>query len=272
MDWKPIFKAAVTAVLAFITMGLIPYLGLFAFNAFETELAKATLYYGLGGIALICVLALAVLSVKFKWAIAYLFEPSLSLFGDTPFEKYITVRRVIHFGILLGLILSYVSIITQTSFVALPSIEQQVTATGQIILSAEPAASSETLVMVAVISLLVGLSVWFIDKYDLPEITLKLFLFLICVLNAGIWTAFHLARYGASETNLGGTAFFGFFGSLMTVLSGSPLPWYIWHVFLNIFVKMKEIFSSELAQNVILGIIIFYVIALVIGFIIRQRK
>lgn len=274
MGDKPLLEVSVTTILGVLLAYALPFFGLFTFGAVEESLTKAITYYSTGAGFLLGLISLALIQSlvdagklpfdKWGWARVWLYSPKESLLSNTFLSKYLTLRNLFHFSIVFGLILSFVGVVTQTSFVGLPPVEAQVTETGRAILSSEPASFTETIMMTFFISLLAGLSYWFTKKNKLGDLTYKVLLGLSTFVVAGIWVAIHYVRYGNQETALLSVLFFGFFGTLLTLITGSPLSWYVWHFFNNLFIKFSELFSSELVTGAIVGFIILYVVMLVV--------
>jgi len=55
----------------------------------------------------------------------------------------------------------------------------------------------------------------------------------------------HLSRYGGQEIAMSSVAMFWFFGGLITVLTGSVIPFLIMHDVNNFFFKFSTLFGSE---------------------------
>lgn len=271
-----ILEGTITVIYGFLVMFLTT-MGLFFFRGIEeAELfEKATFYWTFLAISLITILSLAIMEYlvstgflskdKFGWAKLYIWETDESILGSIGLEKFITVKRVIHFSIILALLFGLLGTLTQTFFVSLPPYELQVSETGQLILNTEPAALSETLTFVVLLSFIYGLGRWWFEKLKIYNVGSMFVLHLISVILMTVfWVAVHSARYG-STTAIGFTAIFGFFGSFLTVLFGTPIPWYFWHVGNNVFLKANEIFVRSNVQIFIISLLVLYIGGL-IGF------
>ncbi len=274
---KEILRGAILSIyIGFIAILII--LGLFLFKAVETDifLEKSQFYFGIGAIILFAIISgITTISVLVKqgklrgdfWLIFNLFihDPEEdSVFSGTPVTKYLTLSNIIHFSIIFGLMVSLFSTVTGTFFVSVPSTEFQVTETGKLILGTEPASSIETVIMIFVLGLLIGLSRFLIKKYDLPESFKYISFVFIPIFTALFWVAMHFARYGSVETNLLASGFFGFSGASLSLLTGSVIPWYIWHVLNNLFGKAIEIFSNEVVLPIIIVSLVIYISSLVL--------
>lgn len=149
--------------------------------------------------------------------------------------------------------------------------QQQVTETGRLLLSAEPAALAETMFFVTIFSVISTIILNIRKKRDKVYSTLT---FVICWLVGSIgWAVYHSLKYLARETSLLFTLLFGTIGSTMTLLSGSFIPWHVWHFANNFF---KELASLGYGKDVILiwgGIAIFVFIGfLILFFLLRKKK
>lgn len=281
---KEILRGAILSVYLGLVAILI-ILGLFFFKAIETDLflQKSQFYFGIGGVILIALIGgITTISVLVKmgklksdfWLIFNLFihDPEEdSIFAGTPIVKYLKLSNIIHFSIIFGLSIALFSTITQTFFVSLPSTEFQVTETGKVILGTEPASSIETIILIFYLGLTFGLLRYLIKKYDLPDSFRYISFIFIPILGALFWVAMHFARYGAEQTNLLASAFFGFAGSLLSIITGSIIPWYVWHFFNNMFGKISEIFSNEVALPIIIFLLITYVSILIIYKLVKRK-
>jgi len=199
----------------------LPALGLFLFKGAESAFfyQKSTFYYTLLSAALIGLAALITVSKKNNVKV-FIFNPENSLFPSL--SKILTFSNIFHFSIIFGLSLALISTVTQTFFVSLPSIEFQVTETGTLILSTEPAATAETFFMLFIYSSIFTVMSIFLKKKNITG-----YLFLSHVISIGFstifWIALHYARYGSTETALGSTFFFGFASSFLVALTGSVM-------------------------------------------------
>jgi len=279
---RPLFKTALVIIISFFMAGLIPFFGLFLFGGVESELLKSTMYYAIGALSLLALLAMGIINKmvndgqiseeKWGWVNVLIFEPASSMFADTPLEKYLTFSNIMHFSIIFALSMALIGTLTQTFFVALPAAEFQITETGQLILATEPAASTETLLMTVIMSLTIGIIDWFIKRKGLPTLTRIVFMIIGSFINMGVWVGLHFVRYGVQETSLIGTGLFGFLGSLISFMTGSPLTWYIWHFFNNLFLKAKNIFGSDTVVIVMIVIILVYTAYVVMSKVVKSLR
>ena len=149
----------------------------------------------------------------------------------------------------------------QTAFSDIPKFEiQQITKTAEIVLNVEPSALAETLMVGWFIGLLIGFFKFLVWKKNLPEWSYFFFSIVIIGVMGVLWLSYHNARYGSDEVASLFTLFFGMGGALLTVLTGSLLPWLAWHQTNNLFVIMGLVLSKEINIVVTAVIIIFSVL------------
>ena len=265
-----LFSIYVFVILFITILGLFLFKGAEKIDLFE----KANFYYTVAGFSLLAIFALMTLEYlvairffsykTFGWAKVFIHNVDEGfLYRLAPIRKYLTLGNIIHISIIFSLIAGFYSVTTNTFFTSLPSTEFQVTKTGQMILAAEPAASSETLLVITALSLIIGFSLWLIRRSKLPSATEQLLYFLVPIISMFIWIGIHYFRYGGTETSLFAVAIFGLLGGALTIAFGSVIPWYIWHLFNNIFLKAKELFASE---TLIIFIVIFIIVYLMAVF------
>ncbi len=275
----------------------IPVLALFlGGGAEDPELFNKVIFYSaVGSGFLFGIVALRIIEFfatrsnevyqKYGWAKAIIHEPRLGWLKGLPFYDFFT-----KFHILLILsvwffsIMSFASVISGRffTFVSLPPVQQQVTETARLALAVEPAASVETVMFMFLISLLFGPILWLRDSGRLTgnvpiDDLISRFLQVGAVLFFSfIWVGFHLIRYGADDTAIFATFVFGLIGGIFFLLSGSFIPWYIFHVMNNLVLMAKILFSSDLM--LILSVIILLIITIVTlivvggGFFNRVRR
>jgi len=279
---KPLIKVAFLIAITFFTALTLPTLGLFFFGAAEDSLDKANFYNSFASYSLLALLALAILEEavkrgalnykKFGWLNVLIFEPEQSMLKETPLRKYLTFSNVLNAGIIFGLAITLLGVASQTFFVALPSTEFQVTETGQMILATEPAASSETLFMLVICSILLGIVEWYVKTRRYGETTRVILLMFSTLAAMGIWVGIHYFRYGSLQTQFFATLMFGFIGSFTVFLTGSPIIWYFWHFFNNIFLKASELFTSDIVVTIIGFLIFIYLFILILKKLLFSKK
>lgn len=147
------------------------------------------------------------------------------------------------------------------AFVGVPQIPFQVTAAAKVFFTAEPAAFAETMLFILIFSIGMGFVGWFTSKTKLGKVGYYGFGVLVCVAIGLGWMGFHNIVYGNNEAALLSTFIFGFGGSMLTLLSGTFIPWYCWHFFNNTFVKLSQVATRN--EDVIFVAAIFWFVLLV---------
>ena len=199
---------------------------------------------------------------KVGWVNAVFHDPedgivdlSKHSFFNNPFKLYF--GSLIFFSIFSFIMLTGF----QTAFSDIPKFEiQQITKTAEIVLNVEPSALAETLMVGWFIGLLIGFFKFLVWKKNLPEWSYFFFSIVIIGVMGVLWLSYHNARYGSDEVASLFTLFFGMGGALLTVLTGSLLPWLAWHQTNNLFVIMGLVLSKEINIVVTAVIIIFSVL------------
>lgn len=122
------------------------------------------------------------------------------------------------------------------------SIQQQVTPIGQVIFTAEPASVGETMSMMFLFFLLLGINAYVCAKFGLGKVGFyTIALLFICPGVGLLWRGLHFIIYGSSEIALLASFVFGWVGSTLTLLFGTFIFWWAFHFNNNIFAKLNEI-------------------------------
>lgn len=187
------------------------------------------------------------------FALAYLHDPEqdgalyrlsewMGFKGDRNFMRWSRsiFRMIIIFGILFAIV-GVFQAATEFKFVDIPQSIVEVSKTAQVYLTMEPPSFAETMLMLFIFSILMSFNSWFCSKFKLGEFPYYLIGFFVCVLVGLFWMGFHAIVYGNDEAALAVTFIFGFIGSLLTLLFGTFIPWYMWHLDNNMFAKITEI-------------------------------
>lgn len=267
------YISALLVLFSFFSGLLLPIFGLFLFKAVEQQnlFEKSIFYFTILSISLITIIAISILSYKLKWLKLLVYAPEESALYDTPAKKYLTFANYVHFGIIFGLLMALFSVITQTFFFSLPNTEFQVTETGKLILSWEPAVTSETIFLVVLLSLVYSNLRRFTDKRNFGQSGKYITYFITIIASTLLWTAIHFARYGSQESGLFATILFGAASGVYIILTGSGIGIYFWHTFGNLFLKAQELFASDSVKLTIVALLLIYIITLIIVKVIKRR-
>lgn len=187
-----------------------------------------------------------------------------------PTAKWISnpVRMFLFFGIIFALVGLH-SATTGSFFSGIPPTQFQVAPASLVIFAAEPAATTENGVFVFILlSIVLGFVLYFSKKLIPKNKNLRVFVyfsiavFLVAPLFGLGWEGYHKLVYGNDDAKLLATFVFGFSGVILTVAFGSFIPWYVWHVMNNSFLKMSELATSNGSIAVITYI--FVIITIII--------
>lgn len=183
--------------------------------------------------------------------------------GKNPMRWSLSMFRTFIIAILIFGTLGLVTALLGFQFVAVPELgAQQITPTTSVLLSAEPAATSETFTILFVFCLFLGELAWLVSKFKLGKWTYFTIGALIISPMVGVlWAGFHNIVYGNNEAALFATFLFGTIGTLITLLSGTFIYFYVWHFMNNFFIELSKVTSSNedvvFITIVILGSILF---------------
>jgi hypothetical protein len=157
---------------------------------------------------------------------------------NNPFKLFF--GSLIFFGI-IGIMQSVYSF----SFVGVPQQAlQQVTKLGSIIFAIEPPAFAETLLILVVFSILLSVVGYFTSKWNLGKGAYYFGGVLMSFVVAILWVGLHLLVYGNLDSALIYTGIFGFTGCILTLLFGSFIPFYVFHLTNNLFVALGSVYSG----------------------------
>lgn len=261
-------------MLMFVFTGVfLPAISLFFFGGIEYNefFNKVSFYYSFGAVPFAALVSLGMLQILVKggvlsfdmvgWARNLFHDPEISLIRQIAgpgVEKVLTLSNIFNFSIIIFSILGIVTTIANSFFVAAPSAtEFQVTETGDLLLSAEPAATSETLTFAIVLALGYGLGYWAYETKRIGIFGYVLSIVATITVNVIGWIVLHTARYSNNEIAIVSVAVFAFLGAFFTILTGSIIPWYIAHFMNNLFLRAKQILNSD---SVILAVVIFIIL------------
>jgi hypothetical protein len=234
-------------------MGLVlPILILFKFGGVEVReiFDKSVLYIGIFGASLLLILAF-IFYKNFKKGLRNEYEP-LCLYSKNSTLSKISIFNWVSSPLKLFLISAIIftiiglfSVSTNTFFSSAPT-QQQFTTTGGVISAAEPAATSENLLLFFIMNLaLLGVYI-LATKYNWsPETTTIISTIAVIIFCVMFWIFYHSAKYGGQETAMLAVIIFAFFGSIITVVTRSFIPWHIWHFCNNLFLTLGTHYSTD---------------------------
>jgi hypothetical protein len=162
------------------------------------------------------------------------------------------------------------------TFTSIPTINMQVTNTMRVLFSAEPASFAETTLMIFILSSMLGLVAYLVDKFKLPNAVYWVGSLVVSLINGIFWMLIHSLVYSNSEVDLLSTFIFGWIGSTLTVLFGTFIIFYCWHLVNNAFAEIRNlgIANTDLMFLfwLVYGIIFISYIAIEIFLYTRRKK
>lgn len=200
---------------------------------------------------------------------SYIFDPEdgflwflseqLGFKGDKNLMRWSkSILRMVVIGIILfGLVgLLLISFPKQMTFLRASDVPQitlqQITPASEVIFGTEPAAWSETMTLVFIFCSLMGLNGYLCAKFKLGKWGFFLIgLFIVSLLVGGIWAFWHFIHYQNQEATLFSTFIFGTVGSMLTLLFGVLLFFYLWHFINNFFSMMIELGISTIREDIL---------------------
>ncbi len=192
-------------------------------------------------------------------------RPALSFFGRFS-SIQIFMLSVIIFGV-FGLF-AFVS--KMESFTGTIIIGEQFTAQSELLFSTLLVCISENLGAAFVIGLMLFLLGMWARKIKMNTATFTVIaIFLIPLICAIYGVANHLTRYGSSDISLLIVFFFWLIGGILTVATGSFLPFFVLHMSNNFFVDMQRLFTSDITISYTIGFLIVF--TMLYGVIYRKR-
>lgn len=185
-----------------------------------------------------------------------------------------SILRIFIISILIfgGILLLRVAFPQQMAFLSLSAIPQlvymQITPLSEVVFTAEPASFGETATLLFLFCLIEGIIGYICAKFKLGKNGFFLIsIFFTPILLSLAWGGIHSVVYGNSDVNFAKTMVFGFVGSLITILFGEFILWYILHFLNNAITKIQEIVPIQ-EDILFIGFIIW--ILLFISYILME--
>ena len=197
------------------------------------------------------------------FTVSYLFSPENGLlykmfesFGFSkernPMRFTFNFLRVVALSILVFWLLGIVQVINPSlQFTGVPSLHaQQVTVTSDVLFVSLIPAWSETMTLLFILFLILGCFAYLTSKYVKDKNNALIYYFALsifigCTITALIWGGLHRIVYGSSDIALVSTLVFGFVGSLLTIASGTFIPFWVWHLFNNVYARLAKLVPAN---------------------------
>lgn len=173
------------------------------------------------------------------------------------------IRLIVASLILFGIYGIVVVTNPQYAVSGVPSlVAQQVTLTTEVIFNAIVPSLGENMLVLFIFMLLMGINAFLVQKTNLSKVN-KLWTFyavgfFICILTGLLFGGLHTIIYGNEDVKFLATIVLGTLGSIFTLLFGTFIVWFIWHIMNNLFVTLREIIVIK--EDVIIITIISIVI------------
>lgn len=287
---KDIIYTLILVVYSVVFIGIIPIYLLLGFAGIEIELAldKVQLYYGLAIFGLAGLIAGKIAQMisrsskkayeKIGWLGSFIHNPDDGFLPtiEKGFEKPIAwIRKPGKLALISFIFFSLfalMGVFANIWFTGLPE-EFQVTETAKLGLAVNPASDAETFAFVFLIGLCFFALKYFFKKNKYPMWLFWTLIFLVVIPLLGFGgMGYHVWRYGSDVVTLTQVFIFFTLGGVITVLTGSLIPFMIWHQTNNFFQKATELFSSDTMIVFTLLFFMFLIIFTILYFIVRKNR
>ena len=287
-DFKDIIDLLILILVIILVQVMLPTLALTTGRGGEEafNLIKSSLYGWLISIGIFLFIILKVgefigkksknLYEKIGWMGTYIHDyekaPMSYIKGfawlKSPFK---TVLVFIPIFMIFGMFITY----QNTFFTDIPKAEfQQITPLGETILSVEPAGGEIWNPINIFLGLTSSIFIWLANMGKISKPVAYVLLFATgLIIYPLVWVGYHNLIYGSSEVALRFVFFFGFITALLTLLTGSIIPAWIFKDMSNLYRFLNLKFSNE---GILFGTIIFLIFYLIIvafvWMLLRKRK
>ena len=289
-DYKDIIDLLILLLIIGIIQITLPIFALTLGRGGEEafNLLKSSLYWGLiiSGMILFAILKVAeFLSKKFPkinekigWMGTYIHDYEKAPLPYVKGFKWLRnpLKTLIVF-IPIFMIFGVFTVYNNTFFSETPipkSEFQQITPLGETVLSVEPSGGE----IWNPINLLIGLPssifIWLARRNKISNFTAYTLIFATSlILYPLAWVGYHKLIYGSSEVALRYSLFFGFITALITILTGSIIPAWIFKDMSNLYKYFNVRYADESILFATIIFIIFYsIIVSFIWLLLRKRK
>ena len=218
------------------------------------------------------------------FTVSYIFNPedgmlwqiseAIGLKGEKNFMNWSrNILRVIVISILLFGTLGLIQVANpEFNVVGTPSgqqLAQQITPTSDVIFGSAIPSFSENGFLCFILFLLLGITAYCCARFikDKKTALITFFfvgLFIISPLMGLFWMSLHSILYGNSDASLLATFIFGYLGSVLTIITGVFISWFIWHFMNNFFIKLSELITAT-EDIFFITIVVLAILAIVWG-------
>jgi len=280
----------ILVVYSLVFIGAIPIYLLLGHGGIGINLAldKVQLYYslalfGIGGLIAGKIAQMISRSSKkayekIGWAGSFIHNPDDSYLPviEKGFNKPISwirdPKKLILISFIFFSLFALMGIFANIWFTGLPE-EFQITNTAKLGLAVNPASDGETFAFIALIGFAFFYLKFLFKKNKYPMWIFWVLIFLVIVPLFGLGgTIYHRYRYGSDIVTMIQVFVFFTLGGEITALTGSLIPFAVWHQTNNFFQKATELFSSDTMIVFTVLFFIFLIIFAILYFIIKRRN
>lgn len=170
--------------------------------------------------------------------------------GESPsipfFKNYTSFQLFLISTIIFGTMGMFALLTGQAAFTGVGTIAQQFTAVDSLLFSSALVPAAENLGSAFLIAFLLFALRKYSRKNNLNKENFLIFSFVLIPIIAGLYgLSNHLLRYGSQESSLIVVFFFWTFGALITLITGSFIPFWCMHIFNNFFYDLARFASNE---------------------------
>ena len=184
--------------------------------------------------------------------------------------------NVLILSVLLFTILGFVgSVFPQSSEYLFPlaagQVSQQTTPEGKLFFGFFNAVPENTFLYIILFTFVTLLS-FILRRFNIPYQAILIIVIIIgAPLASYAWGAIHTGVSGSDEVRGFGHLLFGFNGGLLTLTTGSIIPFDVYHIINNIFYRAREVYGSEVTIFVFIALIILEIILVSLYFYTRSK-
>lgn len=251
-------------IIVLIFVFYLPVLIGFVAGGFDTQavINQQALYNGFAFLGLFFVCTAFVISEIIKKGDEKygdsIFFSSPGEFPSSRFFKRFTNVQLFHITLIFTLILGlFANQVRNQSFTGIPIISQQFTETGSVLFTTFLVPAAEGIFFAGIIAFLIFGFRYLARKYNWSKENFRYISGTMIVFIAGLFgLALHLLRYGADEYALFVVLGFWLVGALLTVISGSFIPFWVLHITNNLLFDLKRFFSNDGITTIFIVIIL----------------
>lgn len=247
------------AILIFIMVLVSETIGLGRTGFDSKEILTQFFFYagpGIGflfGVILLFALEIAIKEKDSQYGDSVLFADT-GKFPAAPLTFLKSQWQVLILSIIVFSLFGLFVAVTQTTFTGVGQLKQQFTTLDNILYSSTLIPAAENLGGAFLAAMIIFLVRKWARRSNLSKEAFVAILYFLIPLGMGVYGLFnHLLRYSSSDTALTTVFIFWAVGGLLTVMSGSFIPFWIAHVSNNLFIGIQSSFSND---GIIAGVVI----------------